>query len=137
MSSQSSSTPMPGALGTMMLPSAVMGSNPFIGNWKSSSGTKYSNHLQFRMAHDTCRLTMSIKFMVVVCISQFSPKLSARWAIFSVPVIPHFHETSARTMSAAFWLMTCATPQWQPLVVSVAAMGMSRALHSSYRVRNP
>lgn len=43
-----------------------IGRSPFIGNWKSSSGTKYSKNSQFLTAHDTCKFTKSIKFMVVV-----------------------------------------------------------------------
>ena len=48
---------------------------------------------------------------MVVCISQFMPKLSAKWAILSVPVIPHFHETSALTRSVARLRMDWAAPQ--------------------------
>ena len=40
----SSPPPMPGAWGTWIMPFSSMGSIPFMGNRKSSSGTKYSKY---------------------------------------------------------------------------------------------
>ena len=75
---------------------------------------------------------MSMKAMVVVWISQLRPNASAMWAIFIVPVTPAFHDTSARTMSAAFCMIACATPQCAPRVVSVAATAMSSVAQSDW-----
>ena len=36
---------------------------------------------------------------VVVCSSRFTPKDSARWALFMTGVIPPFQDTSLRAMS--------------------------------------
>src|SRR4051812_35566523 len=51
--SQSSSTPMPGLVGTWAIPWASMGYGSFIGNRNGSSGTSSSKYSQFAIAQLT------------------------------------------------------------------------------------
>ena len=64
---------------------------------------------------------MSMSPIVVQWTSHRIPLASARWAILSVPVMPAFQETSARTISTAPKRIAWATPHGPPRVVSIAA----------------